>query len=398
MSASRFIASKLSFRGRLAEAAVALSFLVVALAVSVSAGYRKQIRAGVRDLSGDIQVTGYSSEFDMDSTSVVLSPESRARLLAIPGVDSLRNVVCRAGIVKSDETVHGVLVKGVDRGAAPYLAPGDTLAPLSVAIPSRLSDILQVRKGDPLVTYFIGNDGKVKVRKFFIAAVYSGILEMDDQLVVYADIADMRRLCLWDATRSSAVEVLLGKGYDPVKDGETVLAEMEAVLMDPSDNEFHRIQTSVEAYPALFSWLDLLDINVTVLLILMGVVAGFNMISGLLIMLLRNIPTIGVLKTLGMRNGPLAAAFLSCAARTLLRGLLVGNLLAILFCLVQDSTHLLTLNPAHYFVSFVPVAFDWGYLLLADAAALGIALLMVALPLLMIARIHPSETVRGNLR
>ena len=469
MSAWRFIASKLSFRGRLATAAVALSFLVVALAVSVSAGYRKAIRAGVRDLAGDLQVAGYTSEFDMDSSSVCLSAVTRGRLLAIPGVDSLRDVVCRAGIVKEGETVHGVLVKGVDRGAAPWLTgakgdeglrsqsslrplpqsaassaradnlhlagpsrresltgppeisdlrgvfpgvdtPSSPLAPvaaaaaalpsLSVAIPSRLSAILGIGVGDPLVTYFIGADGKVKVRKFSVAAVYRGILEMEDQLIVYADIADMRRLFRWDATQSSAVEVLLGKGCDPVHDGARVKSAMEAVLLgsDDPDESFHRVLTSVETYPNLFSWLDLLDINVTVLLLLMGVVAGFNMISGLLIMLLRNIPTIGVLKTLGMRNGPLAAAFLRCAARTMLRGLLIGNVLAILFCLVQDSTHVLTLNPDHYFVSYVPVDFDWGYLLAANAMAFFIALVMVALPLLMIARIHPAETVRGNLR
>ena len=375
---------------------MALSFLVVSLAVAVSSGFRKEIRGGVRDTVGDIRIVEYSNLVDVDSSAIVLSDATRSRIQALPGVAGLRDVVLRAGIVKEGETVHGILVKGVEGGAGPFLAAGDTLAPLSVAIPKRLSAILDLGAGDALLTYFVGE--KVKVRKFRIAAVYDGLLEMDDQLVVYADIADLRRLNLWEEDRCSQVEVLLADGKDPVRDGEALKGRIQDILEDdPDEEQYPFTVTAAEAYPQLFAWLDLIDMNVLILLVLMGVVAGFNMISGLLIMLLRNIPTIGTLKTLGMRNGPLARVFLGCAARTMVRGLVAGNLLALVLCLIQGTTHVLRLNPQNYFVSFVPVAMDWGYLVLANLAALAIALVMVLLPLLMIARVDPAKTVKGDL-
>ena len=396
MRASGFISSRLHFRGRLAEAAVALSFLVVSLAVAVSSGFRREIRGGVRDTVGDLRIVEYSNIVDVDSSAIVLSERTRSRILALPGVAGLRDAVLRAGIVKEEETVHGVLVKGVKGGAKPYLAAGDTLAPLSVAIPKRLSAILNLGAGDALLTYFVGE--KVKVRKFRIAAVYDGLLEMDDQLVVYADIADLRRLNLWEEDLCSQVEVLLADGKDPVKDGEALKGRIQDILEeDPDEEQYPFTVSAAEAYPQLFAWLDLIDMNVLILLVLMGVVAGFNMISGLLIMLLRNIPTIGTLKTLGMRNGQLARAFLACAARTMVRGLVAGNLLALVLCLIQGTTHVLRLNPQNYFVSFVPVSMDWSYLVLANLAALAIAMVMVALPLLMIARVDPAQTVKGEL-
>ena len=375
---------------------MALSFLVVALGVSVSAGFRKEIRSGVQAEVGDLRIVEYASTADIDTASIALPAALREAVLSVPGVASMEECVSRAGIVKAGETVHGILVKGIRGGAAKWAA--DSLAPLSVAVPRRLGSLLGLGVGDDLVTYFVGE--KVRVRKFRIAALYPGILEMDDHLVVYADIEDMRRLNLWGPDRCSALDILLDSGVSSQERTEAVRERLQELLDSRSEEmeDYPYVSSSYERFPQLFSWLDLLDINVTVLLVLMGVVAGFNMISGLLIMLLRNIPTIGTLKTLGMRNAALSGAFLRCAARTLLRGLLLGNVVAIAFCLIQDATHLLTLNPAHYFVSFVPVAFDWGYLLLANAAAFGIALVMVALPLLMIARIDPAETVRGNLR
>ena len=396
MRASGFISRRLQFRGRLAEAAVALSFLVVTLAVAVSAGFRKEIRGGVRDRVGDLRIVDYNNIVDVDSSAISLPEDVRGRILALDGVEGMRDAVLRAGVVKQGETVHGVLVKGVDGGAARFLSGNDTLAPLSVAIPDRLSRLLGVGAGDPLLTYFVGE--KVKVRKFRVAAVYDGFVETDGQLTVYADIADLRRLNLWEGDRSSAVEILLSDRLDPVRDGAVLRGKVQDILEEtPLEEAYPFAITAADTFPQLFAWLDLIDMNVLILLVLMGVVAGFNMISGLLIMLLRNIPTIGMLKTLGMRNGPLARAFLGCAARTVLRGLVAGNVLALILCLVQGATHWIKLNPENYFVSFVPVALDGWYLLLANLAAFAIAMLMVLLPLLMIARVDPAETVKGNL-
>ena len=393
MRVTGFISRKLSFRGRLAEAAVALSFLVVAVAVFVSAGFRREIRQGIREGVGDLRIVEYSNLADVDSSAIVLPEALRQQIRVVPGVAQLRDVVARGGIVKQGETVHGVLVKGIEGGV---VSPADTSAPpLCVSIPSRLGEILGVGQGDALVTYFVGGE-KVKVRKFHIASVHPDLIEMDSDLIVLADIDDMRRLNQWEDDQSSGVEILL-EGVS-----EEQLPAVRDAVQDVLDNyesedSYPVVTTALDSYPQLFAWLDLLDVNVLILLVLMGVVAGFNMISGLLIMLLRGIPTIGMLKALGMRNGPLARTYLLAATRIMIRGLLIGNVIALLLCFIQSQTHLLTLNPTHYFVSFVPVAFDWGYLVLANLGALALAEAMILLPLLMIARVDPASTVRGKL-
>jgi len=394
MRISRFIAGKLSFRGRLAEAAVALSFLVVSVAVSVSAGFRREIRSGVREAVGDLRIVEYSNLADVDSSALTLPGTLRAEIAAVPGVTGLRDVITRGGIVKADENVHGVIVKGVEGGVVPASDTADAPA-LAVSIPARLGEILGLGVGDPLVSYFVGGE-KVRVRKFNIVAVRPDLLEMDADLVVLANIADMRRLNLWKDDQCSGVEILLEGASE--KELAAAQGQIQDLLDRHEDEASYPVVTSaVDSYPQLFAWLDLLDVNVMILLVLMGVVAGFNMISGFLIMLLRGIPTIGTLKALGMRNAPLARAYLLAATRVMLRGLLVGNALALLFCLVQGQTHLLTLNPAHYFVSYVPVAFDGLYLILANLGALVLAEAMILLPLLTIARVDPASTVRGKL-
>ena len=152
----------------------------------------------------------------------------------------------------------------------------------------------------------------------------------------------------------------------------------------------------MHTYPQIFDWLGLLDFNVAVILILMTLVAGFNMVSGLLIMVLRNISTIGTLKTMGMRDGDIGKVFVRSGAVAAFKGMLWGNALALLFCLVQGTTHLIPLDPENYFVSFVPVHVSIPGILLADAAAYAGILLLLWLPARLISRIDPSKTVKAD--
>ena len=152
--------------------------------------------------------------------------------------------------------------------------------------------------------------------------------------------------------------------------------------------------SSVSRYPQLFDWLGLIDFNVFFILMLMTVVAGFNMISGLLIMLFENISTIGLLKSLGMTDRAIAKVFLSSSAVLVLKGMAIGNAIAFLICIIQDTTHLLRLDPENYFVSSVPVNLDFSAILIADAAAFIVIMLLLLIPSLFISRVDPAETVR----
>ena len=152
--------------------------------------------------------------------------------------------------------------------------------------------------------------------------------------------------------------------------------------------------SSVSSYPQLFDWLNLIDFNVLFILVLMTIVAGFNMISGLLIMLFENIPTIGLLKSLGMTDRSIAKVFLSSSAVLVLKGMAAGNLLAVLFCIIQGTTHLLRLDPENYFVSFVPVNLDFGMIICADVISFVVIMLLLLIPSLFISKVDPAETVR----
>ena len=384
MNAARFISRRLRFEGKIAIISIAVSFLVMILAVAISSGFRRELRNGISAISGDIQLTNPDLNYVGETDPVHMDQPWAASLESLPGVASVTPAVYRAGIVRSGDNIHGVLFKGVPDGP-------DSLG---VRVPSRLARMLGLKAGDRLLTYFVGE--RVKVRNFQVAEIYPSILSGDDNLVVFASLEDMQRLNNWSEEEVSAVEVGL---ID--KSNEALLAMTDQVgtltLLTTSEDEDAPLASSaLHKYPAIFSWLDLIDLNVVMILVLMTIVAGFNMISGLLILLFRNISTIGTLKSMGMTDRNISEVFLRVAANLVLKGLLIGNALALLFCLVQGKTHLFRLNPDNYFVSFVPVHINPLLILGADIASFAVILLLLLLPCLFISRVDPAKTVRAQ--
>ncbi len=385
MEAGRFIARKLSFQGNVAVIAIAVSFLVMIVAVAVSSGFRRAVRSGVAQMTGDIRIQPQDrSEGEMASISRNLP--SRAAILSVPGVRDIRPVVLRSGVVKNGDIIHGVLVKGVERADSS----------LFVSVPERLSRILGVGVGDQLTTYFIGE--RVRVRRFRISAVHRDLIEMDDNLLIYANLEDMQRLNGWDTDQVSCLEVEVADTYRGQEALDGISAQVGAILLDsgvPEEEDLY-VSSSRRQYPQVFDWLELLDFNVLVILLLMTVVAGFNMVSGLLILLLRNISTIGTLKTLGMDDKAVGGVFVRVGAGVVLKGMLIGNALALLFCLVQGTTHLIPLDPANYFVSYVPVHVNLLWILAADIMAFLVILAMLWLTARYVSRIDPAQTVKAD--
>ena len=385
MVADSFISRKIKFKGNIAAVATAVSFFVIIVAVAVSSGFRHSIREGVADMTGDIKITPYVSG-GQDPVPMPRHLPSEDKILAIPGVTGIVPVVSRAGIVKNGEIVHGVIVKGT-----PDQVGGDGLA---VSIPHRLAEITGLEPGEDLTTYFVGE--KVRARKFHITAEHRDIIETDDNLLVYARLEDMQRLNGWDSTSVSQLEVKVKNASPKVlKDIEARIGYILSTSEDEDENGLYVI-SSARSYPQIFDWLGLLDVNVLIVLILMTLVAGFNMISGLLVMLLRNIPLIGTLKALGMQDRAIGRLFVRIGAEAVLKGMLVGNALAFLFCLIQGTTHLIKLDPANYFVSFVPVHLPFWGILGADIAAFAGIVLLMWLPALSISKIDPAETVKAD--
>lgn len=384
MNASRYISRRLRFEGRIAVVSTAISFFVMIVAVAVSSGFRRELRDGITAISGDIQLTAPDLNYLSESDPVSLRQPWMERIETMREVRDIVPAVYRAGIVRSGDNIHGVLFKGIPGGP-------DSLG---VRIPSRLAKMLALEVGDRLPAYFVGE--RVKVRNFRVDAIYPAILSGDENLVIFAGLADMQRLNGWEPDEVSAVELELADKSTGALAAMTDRIGTMVLLETPEDEDTVLALSARNKYPQIFSWLDLIDLNVVMILILMTVVAGFNMISGLLILLFRNISTIGILKSLGMTDRAISEVFLRVASDIVLKGMLAGNAAALLFCAIQGTTHLLKLDPENYFVSFVPVHVNVPAVVAADIAAYAVIMLLLLLPSLFVSRIDPARTVRAR--
>lgn len=369
MKPESFISGKLRFNGRLAAGATAVSFFVMIVAVAISSGFREEIRNGISAVSGDIILSG--DEY------VSLSPQLLETVEGTEGVTGVSPVMYSPAIARKGDLIQGMLVKGVETMDSS----------LHVRIPASLARALSLKVGDGMLAYFVGE--KVKVRRFIVSEVYRGLVDTDENMLVYAPMEDIRRIAGWEDDRASAIEVRLSdkwRGRLPMREKALEIGSLTSSYA----------VSAADKYARIFDWLDLIDLNVVTILVLMTLVAGFNMISGLLIMLFRNISTIGILKSLGMKDRSIAAVFIRVAARTVALGMAVGNAAALLFCLVQGKTHIIGLNPENYFVSFVPVRVNVPFILAADLISFAAILLMLLVPSLFIARVDPAQTVKSE--
>ncbi len=386
MKATAFIAGRLRFQGRIAVATVAIASFIIIIAVAVSSGFRKELRNGIASISGDIRLTSPDLNYISDTEPIRSDASYISALDSLQGIKSITPVVYRAGIVKGGENIHGVLFKGIPDG----------YDSLYVSIPRRLASIMGLKEGDGMLTYFIGES--VKARKFKVRSVYQDILGSDDKLIVYAGISDLQRLNGWTPEEVSAVEIALDDRHRSEEDIREMTQEVGATVLfhTPEDESTVVASSALNMYPEIFSWLDLIDFNVLFVLILMIIVAGFNMISSLLIMIFRNISHIGVLKSLGMADRSIISVFLRVSSSAVLRGMLIGNALALLFCLIQSTTHVISLNPENYFISFVPVNINVWQVILVDIISYLATMLLLVLPCQMVLGVDPAKTVRAQ--
>ncbi|MBQ8070046.1 MAG: ABC transporter permease [Bacteroidales bacterium] len=386
MKAASFISGRLRFEGKMAMVSIAISFLVMILAVSISSGFRRELRRGISGISGDVQIVPADLDFTGEESPLPRHPSYEGLVDSLAEVETIVPTVYRAGIIRSGENIHGVLFKGTPDGP-------DSLG---ARVPSRLADILGISVGDELPAYFVGE--RVKVRKFTVREIYPSILSGDDNLVVFTGLSDMQRLNGWSEEEVSALEVILSEGNSSPTAINAATQDIGFGIMfrTPEDESIPVARSSVNRYPQIFSWLDLIDFNVMIILILMTIVAGFNMISGLLILLFRNISTIGTLKSLGMTDRNISEVFLRASAVVVLKGMLIGNAVALLFCFIQGKTHFIPLNPENYFLSYVPVSVNVPWIIAADVISFIVIMLLLLIPCLFVSRVDPAKTVRAQ--
>jgi len=408
MSASRFIASKLAGGdGRLSRTSntiawvsVALSVAIMIVAIAVVAGFKQEIRSRVTGFMGSVLLVqpGQGPINEQYPFSEQLS--YREAVLSAPGVTGFDGVAWRSGLVKTDDNIDGLYFKGVDslydfsffrdclvEGELP-----DYHGRISndILLSRPVAQKLGFHVGDDVVVYFIGDE--VKVRKFRLSGLYEAGLEEIDARMAVADRRQVQRLNGWEKDEVSCIEIRIAPGASIEKMTDRV---EEVIFANYEDDDASLFVTHVKKlYGHLFDWLALLDFNVLMILALMVVVAGFNMISAILIILFEKISTIGLLKALGMTSREVSKVFLLRAGALVGKGMLWGNVIGIAVCLVQKYTRLVKLNPANYFVNAVPIHLTLSQLLILNITAAILLMLIISLSTRFISRISPDRTMR----
>lgn len=386
---------------------VAISIGVILMAVAISEGFRKEIGKRAAGFTGEILITVPGMDYMNDVYPLQADLSYLPEIKAVPGVRSVSETAYKPGMIKSGKDVHGVMFKGVDSTYsldffADFLAEG-SLPDFSgermsdeVLISKRLAAMLGLSTGERMTVYFIGE--QVRARRLTVSGLYDIQLEDLDEKLALMDIRQIRRLNGWEDHESSCLEISLGgdgskaaermrnRVYDGI--GEII---MERDITADAPVVVRRID---EIYPGLFDWLALLDLNVLVVMVLMMAVAGFNMISGLLIILFERISMIGLLKSLGMRTSNICKVFIYRGGAIVLKGMLWGNAVAVPLLLVQKWLKPFTLNPVNYFVNFVPVELNLIHIVLVDIAAFVLMILIMSIPSLFIARVSPDRTIK----
>ncbi len=376
---------------RVALAGIIIGVMVMIITICIVVGFKQTITDKVAGFGSHIQIVNFDNNNTYEMQPIFVSDSMLTALRAFPHVASVHTFATKPGIVKTDDAFAGIVFKGTDYWdyfAANLIEGTLPQQPNDVLISSLQAGQLSLHVGDALLCYFV--DESVRVRKLHISGIYeTGFCDFD-QLFVLGNQDVVRRLNGWTADQVSGVEILVDniRHLDEVADN-VYFATVNHV--DADGYNLYYVQTLQQLNPQVFSWLDLLDMNVVVIIILMLCVSGFSIISGLIILILDSIQLIGVLKALGANNRFVRSIFIAEAAMLIGKGVFWGNVLGLGLCAIQYFTHLLPLEAATYYVNYVPVAFPWGWWLLLNIGTIAISLLVMLAPSAIVTRISPAR-------
>jgi lipoprotein-releasing system permease protein len=396
--------SHASFSGpiiRISVTGIALSLAVMIIAVATVTGFKNEIRRKIIGFGSHIQIINYDANNSFETEPISADQPFLPLLRTVPGIRHVQVFATKPGIIKTKTDIQGAIVKGVGSDfdwsffsgnlvEGSVFTVNDSSRTDQVVISKYFSDLLKLNPGDRFAMYFI-ND-QPRGRSFTVSGIYrTSLMEFDRQFIL-ADIGHLQSLNNWDSTQVSGFEILIDDYRALEQISEAVFRH--AGLTFNADGSKLRVINIRERYPQIFDWLGLIDKNVWVLLGLMLIVSAFNMISGLLIIILDRTSMIGILKALGMNNRGVRSIFLYQSVYLMIKGLFWGNLVGIGICLLQHYLKFLRLNPESYFLEYVPVNFNIFHMLILNAGTLLITLTVLTLPSMVIARISPSRTIR----
>ena len=389
---------------RIALFGIALGLAVMIVSVAVITGFKSEIRNKVIGFGSHIQIVNYDSRNSYELPPVSKNQPFMGKLDSLKDIKTIQAFATKPGMIKTDESIQGIVFKGVEpsydwtffknnllEGVVPQL--NDTNRVNEILLSENVSKLLKLKIGDSAVLYFV-NETEVTPRmlQLKVCGIYRTSLEEFDNLFIIGDIKQVQRLNDWQADQISGFEILVSD----FKKINQLEQEIRYLVIDYSkeNDAILRTETITRQYPQIFDWLSILDMNVWVILALMVLVAGFNMISALLVLILERSTMIGVLKALGSPNWSIRKVFLYLSVFLTSRGMLWGNVIGMAIIVLQKAFHIIKLNPATYYVDVVPVNFNLVHILLLNAGCLIITTFMLIVPSVLVSRISPDKTIR----
>lgn len=386
---------------RIATIGVAIGLAVMIVTVSVILGFKHTIRDKMVGFGSHIEISNYLAQQTAVPAPISISDTLEQRLRQLPNVRHVARYSLTQGILKTDSDFLGVAFKGIGEdydltflkanlkaGALPQLG-GDQMV-YQLLLSQTIANRLNLHVGDKVFAYFIHDD--VRARRFTVTGIYQSDMKQFDDVLCFTDYRIPIRLNGWEADQCSGAEILVSD-FDNL--ATTALQVADLVNHDcDSYGASMTTQAIYQRYPQIFSWLSLLDINVWIILVLMVCVAGFTMISGLIIIILERTQMIGTLKALGARNALVRHTFLWFAVFIIGRGLLLGNLLGIGIVVLQRTTGVVTLDPASYYVDTAPVELHIPLVVALNVTTLLISVFILIAPSYLVSHIHPARAMQ----
>ena len=387
---------------RIATIGVAIGLAVMIVTVSVVLGFKHTIRDKVVGFGSHIQVHNIMNYNGSDPHPICANDSLMKAVGKLPGVAKAERFSMTQGILKTDEDFLGIAIKGIAEEydttfLSQHLIAGnitsfsDKTSKYKLLVSKMIADKMRLKVGDKVFGYFIDNQD-VRTRKFTISGIYQTNMTRFDETLCFTDLHTANKLNGWTDNQATGIEVLV-KDFEKVNETANQFIDNINRTSDEQGNSLTS-ETIYELYPQVFSWLELLDINVWIILALMVCVAGFTMISGLLIIILERTQMIGILKALGARNKTVRHTFLWFSVFIIGQGLFWGNIVGIGIVLLQKYTGFITLDPQTYYVSEAPMELNLPLIALINIATLLICVFVLIAPSYLISHIHPAKSMR----
>ena len=380
---------------RIAVTSVALGIAIMLISIAVVVGFKNQIKDKVIGFVAPIHVQALNQNESIEETPFAYDSVLNARLDK-SFITEMHKTANKAGIIKTDDEIQAVVLKGVDNNynwsyIKTYLVDGKTPQYIEnersndVVISNIISHRMNLKVGDPVRIWFVDPELKARGRKFQIIGIYETGLQECDERFVYCDLNQIRRLNGWDDDEIGHLEIWIDNKKNINELNDTIYYSIPTNLVS---------YTAMDSYPQIFDWLELQDMNVVMIIGLMLLVAGITIISMLLIIILERTSTIGLLKAMGATNGLIRRIFLKRSIRILLIGMIIGNVIGIGLCLIQQYTNLISLSPESYYLSAVPIELNVWYIIALNIGTMILWVLMLLLPTVLINSIRPSKSIR----